>query len=76
MLKARKQTARIMQRTVIAHVTPYSTGDMVISSMISFAWSDGGPLPLRKGKKKHVRGYYMYKVKIFFRFSAVQVETL
>ena len=52
MLKARKQTASIIQRTVIAHVTPYSAGDMVISCIVSLAWSEGGPLPLKKTKTK------------------------
>jgi len=54
MLKARKQTAMIIHRTVTLHITPYNTGDIVISFRTTFGWSDGGPLPLKRKKVNNV----------------------
>ena len=54
MLKARKQTAMTIHRTVMLHMTPYNTGDIVISLRTTFGWSDGGPLPLKRKKVNNV----------------------
>ena len=36
------------------HMTPYNTGDIVISFRITFGLSDGGPLPLKRKKVNNV----------------------
>ena len=54
MLKARKQTAMIIHKTVMLHMTPYNTGEIVISFRTTFGWSDGGPLPLKRKKVNNV----------------------
>ena len=54
MLKARKQTAMIIHKTVMLHMTPYNTGEIVINLRTTFGSSDGGPLPLKRKKVNNV----------------------
>ena len=54
MLKARKQTAMIIHKTVMLHMTPYNTGEIVINLRTTFGWSDGGPLPFKRKKVNNV----------------------
>ena len=61
MLKARKQTAMIIHKTVMLHMTPYNTGEIVISFRTTFGWSDGGPLPLKQKKLNNVVCTNMHK---------------
>lgn len=55
----------MMQTIVMVHMTPYRIGDIVINSSISFAWSEGGPLPLKKNNfplfisYSHIVGCFM-----------------
>ena len=53
MLKIKKQIARIIQRIVITHTTPYRAEDIVINCKTSFVRSDGGPLPWKEGKRNY-----------------------